>query len=53
MVSFSFRNAPWRVDDDAFKASDKAQTVTMTCEEQPAIIIEAPIEAEKKKPEAA
>jgi diacylglycerol kinase family enzyme len=53
MVSFSFRNAPWRVDDEVFKASDKAQTVTMTCEEQPALIIESPIEVEKKKSEAA
>jgi diacylglycerol kinase family enzyme len=53
MVSFNFRNAPWRVDDEAFKASDKAQTVTMTCEEQPAIIIESRIEVEKKKSEAA
>jgi diacylglycerol kinase family enzyme len=53
MVRFGFRKAPWRVDDEVFKAIDKAQTVTMTCEEQPAIIIESPIEAEKKKPEAA
>jgi diacylglycerol kinase family enzyme len=53
MVSFSFRNTPWRVDDEAFKASDKAQTITMTCDDQPVIIIESPIAMEKKKSEAA
>jgi diacylglycerol kinase family enzyme len=53
MVSFSFRNAPWRVDDEGFKANDKARTITMTCDEQPVIIIESPIEVEKKKSEAA
>jgi diacylglycerol kinase family enzyme len=53
MVSFSFRNAPWRVDDEAHKAKDEGQTVTLTCDEQPVIIIESPIEVEKKKPEAA
>jgi diacylglycerol kinase family enzyme len=53
MVSFTFRNAPWRVDDEAFKASNTAQTVTLTCDDQPVIIIESPLEVEKKKPQAA
>jgi diacylglycerol kinase family enzyme len=53
MVSFSFRNAPYRVDDEAYKAKDQGQTVTLTCDDQPVIIIESRIEVEKKKSEAA
>jgi diacylglycerol kinase family enzyme len=53
MVSFSFRNAPYRVDDEAHKAKDEGQTITLTCDEQPVAIIESPIEVEKKKSEAA
>ena len=53
MVSFTFRNAPYRADDEAHKAEDETQTVTLTCDEQPVIIIESPIEVEKKKSEAA
>jgi diacylglycerol kinase family enzyme len=53
MVTFTWRDAPWRIDDEAFKAKDESQTVTLTCDEQPVIIIESPIEVEKKKSEAA
>jgi diacylglycerol kinase family enzyme len=53
MVSFSWHNAPYRVDDEAHKAKDEGQTVTLTCDDQPVIIIESPIEVEKKKSEAA
>jgi diacylglycerol kinase family enzyme len=53
MISFTFRNAPYRVDDEAHKAADKTQTITLTCDDQPVIIIESPIEVEKKNSEAA
>jgi diacylglycerol kinase family enzyme len=53
MVSFTWHNAPYRIDDEAYKAQKDGQTVTLTCDEQPVTIIESPIEVEKKKPEAA
>jgi hypothetical protein len=57
MISFSFRNAPWRVDDEAHAASGTGQTVTLTCDDTPVIIIESKIdtkiESEKRKSEAA
>jgi diacylglycerol kinase family enzyme len=53
MVSFSFRGTPHRIDDEAHKAKDEGQTITLTCDDTPVIIIESPIEAEKKKSEAA
>jgi diacylglycerol kinase family enzyme len=53
MVSFSWRNAPYRIDDRAYKAKDEGQTVTLICDDQPVLIIESPIEVEKKKSEAA
>ncbi|HYD06671.1 MAG TPA: diacylglycerol kinase family protein [Reyranella sp.] len=53
MISFSWRNAPYRVDDEAHKATDEGQTITLTCDEQPVLVIESPIEVEKKKSEAA
>jgi diacylglycerol kinase family enzyme len=53
MVTFTFRDAPHRADDEAYKAKDDTQTITLTCDEQPVIIIESPIEVEKKKSEAA
>lgn len=53
MVSFSWRNAPHRIDDQAYKAKSAGQNLTVSCDEQQVIIIESPIEVEKKKPEAA
>ena len=53
MISFTFRDTPWRIDDEAHKAEDDAKTITLTCDEQPVIIIESPIAVEKKKSEAA
>jgi diacylglycerol kinase family enzyme len=51
MISFTFHNAPYRVDDEAHKAQAEGQTITLTCDEQPVIIIESSIE--EKKSEAA
>jgi diacylglycerol kinase family enzyme len=48
MVSFRWRNAPYRIDDEAYKAKDKPQTLTLTCDEPAVKILEAPIDVEKQ-----
>lgn len=50
MVSFTWRDAPYRVDDEVTKASDKSQTLTLTCDEGQVSILEAQIEVEKQVP---
>lgn len=53
MVTLTWRNAPHRIDDEAHKAKTESQTITLTCDDEPVLIIESPIEVEKTKPEAA
>jgi hypothetical protein len=53
MVTLTWSNAPYRVDDEAYKAKHGTRTLTLTCDEQPVLIIESPLQAEKQKPEAA
>jgi hypothetical protein len=54
MVTFTFRNTPWRVDDEAHKAIEQSQTITLACEDGPVTILESALDADKKSaPEAA
>jgi diacylglycerol kinase family enzyme len=54
MVSFTFRDAPWRIDDEAHKPQDEGQTITLSCEDDPVMILESALDIEKKSaPEAA
>jgi len=54
MVTFTFRNTPWRVDDEAHKAIEQSQTITLVCEDSPVTILESALDADKKSaPEAA
>jgi diacylglycerol kinase family enzyme len=53
MVTLTWRGAPHRVDDEAFKAKDQSQTLTLSCDDEPVIIVESPLDGEKRKSEAA
>jgi diacylglycerol kinase family enzyme len=44
MITFTWRKAPYRIDDESFQAGDKTQTVTLACEDDPVSIIEAPLD---------
>jgi hypothetical protein len=54
MITFTWRNAPFRVDDEAHKATEQSQTITLACEDSPVTILESALDADKKSaPEAA
>jgi diacylglycerol kinase (ATP) len=45
-VTLSWRDAPYRIDDEAIKAEDRSRTFTITCDGEPATILESPLSAE-------
>jgi hypothetical protein len=46
MITLSWRNAPYRIDDEAIKAEDRSLTFTITCDGDPVTILESPLRAE-------
>jgi diacylglycerol kinase (ATP) len=50
LITLTWKDAPRRIDDEAFKAEDTTKVVTIQCEEEPTLILETRL---KPEPQAA
>jgi diacylglycerol kinase family enzyme len=48
MVTFTWRSAPHRVDDEVHKPKPETQSLTLTCDSEPVIILECALDIEKR-----
>jgi diacylglycerol kinase (ATP) len=46
MITFTWRNTAHRVDDEAYKASDKPNVVTLQCDDQQVVIFDSSLQRE-------
>jgi diacylglycerol kinase family enzyme len=48
MVTFTWRGAPYRIDDEVYKAQTETRTLTIACDGEQVRVLECPLDVEKK-----